>query len=313
MAETVLTIEHLTRRYGDRIAVQDLNLCVRAGQTVGFLGPNGAGKTTTIRILLGLIRPDSGRALIAGADTWRDHVRAARHYGAVLETTAFYPFLTGRENLRQLARAGGRASETEMATLLERVDLADRADDPVAEYSHGMRQRLALAQALLGRPSLLILDEPLNGLDPSGIHEVRELIRELSNDGMAVFLSSHQLSEVQSLCERIAVIQNGFLRIEGTLADLTRFHQDELAIAVSDPVGARVVLRAMAEVTLMDVGEEDRQDVVRVTTTEGLAGEVTRRLVTAGVDVRELHRVRRSLEDVFLELTDRDESGEGAA
>jgi ABC-2 type transport system ATP-binding protein len=314
MTEAVLSIEHLTRRYGDRTAIQDLNLCVYAGQTVGFLGPNGAGKTTTIRILLGLIRPDSGRALIAGADTWREHVRAARHFGAVLETTAFYDYLSGRENLRQFARAGGLASETELATLLERVDLGDRADDRVAHYSNGMRQRLALAQALLGRPSLLILDEPLNGLDPAGIHEVRGLIRELSNDGMAVFLSSHQLSEVQSLCERIAVIHHGFLRIEGSLADLTKFHHDELAIAVSDPARARVVLGAMTEVTLMDDGEEaERLDIVRVSTAEGLAGEVTRRLVTAGVDVREMHRVRRSLEDVFLELTDLKDSAEGAA
>src|ERR1700674_2188222 len=196
----VLEALHLTRRFGRRDALRDVTFAVQPGEVYGFLGPNGAGKTTAIRIILGLLRPSTGRVLVDGADATRDHVAAARFMGAVLETPSFYPYLTGRETLRQAARIRGDVPETRIARLLRMVELADRADSPVRAYSLGMRQRLALAQALLGGPRLVVLDEPTNGLDPAGIHDMRELIGRLARDeGVAVFFSTHLLSEAESI------------------------------------------------------------------------------------------------------------------
>jgi ABC-2 type transport system ATP-binding protein len=296
----VLEAQHLTRQFGERTAVADITFSVEPGEVYGFLGPNGAGKTTTIRIILGLLRPSAGRVLVNGADATRQHVLAARVTGAVVETPAFYGYLTGRETLRQAARVRGNVSEDRMSSVLRMVGLAERADSPVRAYSLGMRQRLALALALLANPRLLVLDEPTNGLDPAGIHDVRELLRRLAADeGIAIFFSTHLLSEAEELCSRVAVVHQGRLMVEGSLADLTQRDRHELEISVSDPGRAAAVLAPLASVR----GAGAQSAWLRVESAGDLSQDVIRRLMVADISINEIRRRRRRLEDVFLELT----------
>jgi ABC-2 type transport system ATP-binding protein len=296
----VLEAQHLTRQFGERTAVADITFSVEPGEVYGFLGPNGAGKSTTIRIILGLLRPSAGRVLVNGADATRQHVLAARVTGAVVETPAFYGYLTGRETLRQAARVRGNVSEDRMSSVLRMVGLAERADSPVRAYSLGMRQRLALALALLANPRLLVLDEPTNGLDPAGIHDVRELLRRLAADeGIAIFFSTHLLSEAEELCSRVAVVHQGRLMVEGSLADLTQRDRHELEISVSDPGRAAAVLAPLASVR----GAGAQSAWLRVESAGDLSQDVIRRLMVADISINEIRRRRRRLEDVFLELT----------
>ena len=219
---SVLEAVQLSRSFGGRAVIDGLTFSVEPGEIYGFLGPNGAGKTTTIRIILGLLHPSAGYVLVNGADATRDHPRAARFMGAVPEAPAYPGYLTGRETLRQAARIRGNVSAGWMARVLALVGLADAADRRVRGYSLGMRQRLALAHALLAEPRLLVLDEPTNGLDPAGIHDLRELLRQLSQEeGIAIFFSTHLLSEAEELCSRVSVINHGRLVETGSLADLT--------------------------------------------------------------------------------------------
>jgi ABC-2 type transport system ATP-binding protein len=296
----VLEAQHLTRQFGERTAVADITFSVEPGEVYGFLGPNGAGKSTTIRIILGLLRPSAGRVLVNGADATRQHVLAARVTGAVVETPAFYGYLTGRETLRQAARVRGNVSEDRMSSVLRMVGLAERADSPVRAYSLGMRQRLALAVALLANPRLLVLDEPTNGLDPAGIHDVRELLRRLAADeGIAIFFSTHLLSEAEELCSRVAVVHQGRLMVEGSLADLTQRDRHELEISVSDPGRAAAVLAPLASVR----GAGAQSAWLRIESAGDLSQDVIRRLMVADISINEIRRRRRRLEDVFLELT----------
>jgi ABC-2 type transport system ATP-binding protein len=296
----VLEAQHLTRQFGERTAVADITFSVEPGEVYGFLGPNGAGKSTTIRIILGLLRPSAGRVLVNGADATRQHVLAARVTGAVVETPAFYGYLTGRETLRQAARVRGNVSEDRMSLVLRMVGLAERADSPVRAYSLGMRQRLALAVALLANPRLLVLDEPTNGLDPAGIHDVRELLRRLAADeGIAIFFSTHLLSEAEELCSRVAVVHQGRLMVEGSLADLTQRDRHELEISVSDPGRAAAVLAPLASVR----GAGAQSAWLRIESAGDLSQDVIRRLMVADISINEIRRRRRRLEDVFLELT----------
>jgi ABC-2 type transport system ATP-binding protein len=299
--EAVLVIEHLTKRFGRQVAVQDLNLTVEAGEIFGFLGPNGAGKTTTIRIILGLLRPSSGRVQVAGFDSWTQHPEAARRFGAVLEAPGFYGYLSGRQNLSQFARVLDRSAERRVDELLELVGLASAAADRVRTYSLGMRQRLAIAQALLGEPALLILDEPTNGLDAIGIYEVRGLLRRLTAERrIAVLLSSHLLSEVQELCHRVAVLDHGFLRARGAVEELARKEGHQLRLVVTDSTRARTVLAGIPGL-MVKVGPGEGE--LRLASSADLAQLVQRRLVLAGVGVTELRTVSARLEDFFLELT----------
>ncbi len=206
--------EKLTKRYGEVVAVQDLDLSVRAGEVYGFLGPNGAGKTTTLRMLLGLVRPTSGRVLLHGRPPGD-----LSGVGALIEGPAFYPYLSGRDNLRVLARYAG-VDDRRIDVVLDLVDLADRAKHKFATYSLGMKQRLGVAAALLKDPQLLILDEPTNGLDPAGMADMRTLIRRLGAAGSTVLISSHLLGEVEQICDRVGIIARGALVAENTVAEL---------------------------------------------------------------------------------------------
>ena len=285
----------LTKRYGDAIvAVDDLALRVRRGEVYGFLGPNGAGKTTTLRMLLGLVRPTSGQAAVLGAAPGSPE--GLERIGALVETPAFYPYLSGRDNLRVLALHAG-VGEDRVEAVLAEVRLSDRADDRSATYSLGMKQRLGVAAALLKDPELLILDEPTNGLDPAGMAEMREFMRSLGEGGRTLVLSSHLMGEIEQVCDRVGVIRDGSLVAEGTVEELRgraglRVRAEPLSEA------ARVVgaLPTVDEVTnvdgLLDVAVDTAQ-----------APAINRALVEAGIAVSELYAQKASLEDVFLELT----------
>jgi ABC-2 type transport system ATP-binding protein len=208
--EIILSAQNLTKRFGRREAVSDVSFDVRLGEVFGFLGPNGAGKTTTIRMLVGLARPDRGHVRIRSLDISAEFEAAMAHVGCIVEAPDLYRYLTGRENLLHFARMLERGAEDRIDELASLVALSERLDDRVSTYSLGMRQRLGIAQALLGSPGMLILDEPANGLDPAGIREIRQLVRRLAEQrGMSVFVSSHLLSEIELMCDRVAIIHRG--------------------------------------------------------------------------------------------------------
>jgi ABC-type multidrug transport system ATPase subunit len=291
----VLETRDLTKRYGQRIlAVDHLTMRVRRGEVYGFLGPNGAGKTTTLRMLLGLIRPSSGDALVLGAAPGAPEGLA--RLGALVETPAFYPFLSGKDNLRVLARHGG-IPERRIEAVLGEVELTARAGDRFGTYSLGMKQRLGVAAALLKDPELLILDEPTNGMDAAGMAEMRLFIRSLGESGRTVLLCSHLMGEVEQVCDRVGVIHGGSLVGEGTLDEL----RGRAGLRVrAEPVAlAERVLAALAPVE--EVAALDGS--ILVTADSTTAAGINRALVEAGVAVSELRPERASLEQVFLELT----------
>jgi ABC-2 type transport system ATP-binding protein len=291
----VIRTRDLTKEFGRGVrAVDRLNLTVRAGEVYGFLGPNGAGKTTTLRMLLGLVRPTSGSALVLGRPPG-DPVGLSR-VGAMVEEPAFYPYLSGRDNLRVLARYA-RVPQDRIDAALESVDLVDRADDRVRTYSQGMRQRLGVAAALLKDPEVLILDEPTNGLDPAGVGEMRSLIRRLGASDRTVVLSSHMLAEVQQLCDRVAVVSHGVLLAEGTVEDLT----GRGAILVrATPLEAA---RERAERLFGSDRVKVDDGALRLDAAESDAPRITRELVLSGIAVSEVRQTERTLEEAFLELT----------
>ena len=286
----------LTKAYGGLLAVDDLDLHVRPGEVFGFLGPNGAGKTTTLRMLLGLVRPTAGSIRILGAEPGAG--RAERHagVGALVEGPAFYPFLSGRDNLRALA-AHARVPRTRVGAVLELVGLADRAKDRCHTYSLGMKQRLGLAAALLKSPELLVLDEPTNGLDPSGMADMRATIRDLAGDGCTVLLSSHLLGEVRQICDRVGVISRGRLVTQKPIRELGG---DGTLRVVADPLD-RVHDKAtrMLGADLVRVDEA----ALDLTVSPGMAANINRALVAEGIAVRELFWREPGLESVFFELT----------
>jgi len=297
--EYVIETTDLTKRYGDVLAVDRLSLRVLRGGVFGFLGPNGSGKTTTMGMLLGLVHPTSGEARIFG-DPAR-HPATLRRVGAMIETPTFYPYLSGRANLRYFQGVGRRGSSSDIDRLLELVDLEKRADSKYATYSLGMKQRLGIACALLGDPELVFLDEPTNGLDPAGVVEVRELIRQLGKGGRTVVLSSHLLAETELVCDNVAVLSRGRLIAQGTIQELLRQH-DALRLRTTDDAKARVTLAPFNWVERA----EERDGGLVVTAPQARAWEITRALAETGVYVNELVPVHRSLEEFFMEITGTD-------
>jgi ABC-2 type transport system ATP-binding protein len=297
----VVEVDRLTKNFGRLRALNEISFGVEQGEVLGFLGPNGAGKTTTIRILLGLLHPDGGTAKISGHDCWTDHARAASFFGATLEQPGLYGFLSGRDNLRQFARMLGPVDEKQITELLDTVGMTERADDKVKRYSMGMRQRLALAQALLGKPRLLVLDEPTNGLDPNGIHGLRILLRKLATEqGLTIFFSSHLLSEVEELCDRVVVLHRGEVKASGPLGDIMNVKGFRYRIDVSD------VTRALEVVRGVDGAKAEPgtiKDSITVTADVDIARQVNHALVSAGIGVDQLVREEKGLEDVYIQLT----------
>lgn len=304
MPETVaLEVQGLTRSYGERIVVNDLHLRVLEGDVYGFLGPNGAGKTTAMRCMLGLIRKDAGTVSFFGES---DPVHARRFIGAIVETPSFHGWMSGRANLEQAAAyAGlvGKQVDDEIARVLDRVGLTERAVDRAGTYSLGMKQRLAIARALLGRPRLMLLDEPTNGLDPRGMREMRELIRSLAlHDKITIFVSSHLLAEVQAICNRVGIIQEGTLRAEGRVDALLGEHVDRNLVELGSPEPDKLAaaLASIEGVERVGPGPNGRV-LVRLAGIE--LWQVTEALVAAGVPVGAVIPTERNLEDVFLEVT----------
>jgi ABC-2 type transport system ATP-binding protein len=299
MSAPVLALTDLSKTYGRRggavKAVHGVSLAVGAGEVYGFLGPNGAGKSTTIRMLIGLIAPTAGRVSLFGRDLSADP-SLLRRVGSLVDGGAFYPFLSGRRNLEVLARTHGGGAER-IDALLDQVGLGKDAKRKVKSYSTGMRQRLGVAAALLGDPEIVILDEPVNGLDVAGIQEMRRLIRSLAADrGKTVFLSSHLLSEVQQVCDRVAIIHKGEVIRESTVAGLLDQETTSLRVEAVPLEAAEAALRPHWPV-------ERQGEALAVAAGRAEVPEVARRLVEAGVALFGLTPVQRNLEDVFLALT----------
>ncbi|HEX5192462.1 MAG TPA: ABC transporter ATP-binding protein [Solirubrobacteraceae bacterium] len=296
----IIETRGLGKRFGERPAVIDLNLTVPRACAFGFLGHNGAGKTTLIRMLLGLTSPDAGEMRIAGRPVPQDRAVVLQRVGAIVEEPHFHAHLTGRENLRVAAAARGPAARGRIEPALRRVGLSDRGDDRVGTYSQGMRQRLGVARCLLADPELLILDEPMNGLDPGGILELRTMIAGLTDEGRTVFLSSHLLDEVEKTCNAAAVIDRGRIIAQGPISELLRDQRAELDIDCADGRTALDLLDSHPSVA----AAQRTPDGVRVTPVgaDGAAA-INARLVGAGIAVSRLQPVHDSLERRFLELT----------
>ncbi len=294
MNELVVQTDGLTKRYGDRLAVDSVSMTVRRGEVYGFLGPNGAGKTTTLRMMLGLIRPTAGSASVLGRPAGRSEV--TERVGALIEGPGFFPYLSGRDNLRVLARTQG-LNNAIVEGALERVDLADRGDDKYKRYSLGMKQRLGVAAALMGEPELIVLDEPTNGLDPAGMADMRALVVSLARGGQTVLLSSHLLAEVQEICDRVGVINGGKLLRESTVSEL-RGEATLRVRATPEDEALAVALRVAG-----DDGVRRASGGMEIDLPATAAPALVRDLVAAGVDVHEIASVERTLEEVFFEMT----------
>ena len=300
--EIVLSAEGLTKRFGKRAAVSGVSFNVHAGEVFGFLGPNGAGKTTTIRMLVGLARPDAGQVRIRGLDLASDFERAMAHVGSIVEAPDLYRYLTGRENLLHFSRMLPPGAADRIPELAALVALSERLDDRVSTYSLGMRQRLGIAQALLGNPDVLILDEPANGLDPAGIREIRQLVRRLALEReIAVFVSSHLLSEIEQMCDRVAIIHRGRTLAAAPVEEL-------LERVASDVVRVRARPAARAAEILARFGPAGAEPdggggIVAARVPPEQVPEALRALVAAGVDVFAVERPVPSLEEIFLEIT----------
>ncbi len=305
-----LELRGLTKRFGNFVAVEDLDLVVRRGDVYGFLGPNGSGKSTTIRLILGLVRPTSGEVRIFGRPAAGPEERSKM--AGFVEAPGFYEYLSARDNLRLLAAADRRGDKAPpLECVLKTVGLSERARDKVKTYSQGMKQRLAIAAALLREPKFLVLDEPTNGLDPAGMRDVRALVRRLSGEGLTIFLSTHLLAEVEQLCNRVAVVGGGRLLAEGALEEISEQARGrtEYRLVADDPERARVLLQMQADVAILNGRPEELEgfnpaEVVRFAAGPEGVGPVVRNLVEGGVEVLALVPARPNLEEMFLQLTE---------
>jgi ABC-2 type transport system ATP-binding protein len=287
----------LRKRYGELEAVAGVDVTVQAGDVYGYLGPNGAGKTTSLRMMLGLIRPTSGEVRLFGRDPAADPVAALEGVAGFVEDPAFYPYLSGRANLELLAALDGGGRER-VDEVLDLVELRGRAGDRVRGYSHGMRQRLGIAAALLRRPRLLVLDEPTTGLDPAGMRDMRALVRRLAGEGITVLLSSHLMGEVESLCNRVAILAGGRVRFEGALADALASSDGRHRLETTDPDRALAVCRAT--VGIHDV-HTDGAAIVFAAGRDAVAA-LTPALAAAGVGIVSLVP-SGGLEALFFDVT----------
>jgi ABC-2 type transport system ATP-binding protein len=295
----------LTKRFGENIAVDKVELLVPRGCAFGYLGPNGAGKTTLIRVLLGLTHADAGSMSLLGYPVPRARDKALARVGAIVDEPRFHSHLTGRENLEVLASSREHASRARIGPALERVGMRQRADDRVAKYSMGMRQRLGVAACLLGDPELLILDEPMNGLDPAGMHDMREMIKSLVEEGRTIVLSSHLLDEVQRTCDAVAIVDRGSVIRQGPITELLAGTTVVVQVECSDPGRAGSLVERSgvgAQVNVNPLGLE-----ITLPSGAGRApiAEIGRVLVEGGIDLYRLQPMQATLESWFLQVTSR--------
>lgn len=299
----VLQARGLTKRYGSVVAVQELDLRIERGQVVGLLGPNGSGKTTTISLILDLVRPTAGMVELFGLPLHQHRWACLRRVGAVIETPAFYPYLSGRDNLSLAAQAMGDVTEEMVDEALAWVGLTERAASAYKTYSLGMKQRLGIAFTLLRRPELIILDEPTNGLDPAGTKEVRDLIRSLAAEGRTVLLASHLLHEVQQVCSHVAILKQGRLLAQGAVSDILR-GAGALLLRADDLAELRRVLEAVEWLS----GAAEANGYLRVLAPRDSAARLNALLAERGIYLSELRPEEDTLERFFLEVTE--EAGE---
>ncbi|HEV3213740.1 MAG TPA: ABC transporter ATP-binding protein [Acidimicrobiales bacterium] len=295
----------LVKRFGDNVAVNGVELLVPRGCAFGYLGPNGAGKTTLIRVLLGLTRADAGTMSLLGHPVPRDRAAALARVGAIVDEPRFSQHLTGRQNLQILAAAREPAAKGRIDPSLERVGILHRADDKVSKYSMGMRQRLGVAACLIGDPHLLILDEPMNGLDPAGMQEMRSMILSLVSEGRTVVLSSHLLDEVERTCDAVAIVDRGNIIRQGPIAELLSGTSLALEVDCSDPDRARTLLPSDPRFAHVEMRPDGFSLTLPAGTSRDVFAEVNRRLVEGGVAVYRLQELQASLESWFLSVTSR--------
>ena len=296
--DLVVETRNLTKRFGKIIAVDELSIEGFRGEVFGFLGPNGSGKSTAMGMILGLIAPTSGSVSVFGLDVTRHLPDILSRTGALTESTGFYPYLSGYENLRYFARITGGISGSRIEEVLEMVDLKSRANDPFSNYSLGMKQRLGLASALLGDPEFIILDEPTNGLDPAGMKEIRELITLLGQQGKTVFLNSHLLHEVQQVCDRVAIIKRGRVITQGSVKELLN-QTHILQVKTTQTDDAFNLLSGMDWSKNISRNEER----ILLEVEPEYAYKVSAVLAEKGIYLTEMKYRENTLEDLFLELT----------
>jgi ABC-2 type transport system ATP-binding protein len=308
VSDTPVVARGLVKRYGHILAVDHVDLDVERGDVYGFLGPNGAGKTTTLRMTLGLIRPTEGHVKLFGRDPLVEGARALDGVAGFVEAPRFYPYLSGRKNLELLAAYDGGDAPARIGEVLEVVDLTERAGDKVGGYSHGMRQRLGIAAALLREPRLLLLDEPTTGLDPAGMRDMRAMVRRLAAEGMTILLSSHLLGEVEELCNRVAIVRSGAIVYQGELEELKRSAGGGYVLRTIENGRAAAIVRDHPGVH--DVYE--RGDDLVLTAGEETIARLSIALGEAGVGIVALVPEHVSLEALFFRLTE-GRGGDGAA
>ncbi|MCJ8014287.1 ABC transporter ATP-binding protein [Paenibacillus sp. KQZ6P-2] len=309
----VLSVEHVKKKIGRKWIIEDVTFDVREGEIFGFLGPNGAGKTTTIRMLVDLIKPSSGTIKVCGFDVNKQQEQALSYVGSIVENPEMYTYLTGWENLEHFARMQPGIDRERIQEVVNIVRLDQRIHDKVSTYSLGMRQRLGIAQALLGRPKLLILDEPTNGLDPKGIKELRQFIRELAEDGLAVFVSSHLLSEIQLLCDRVAIISLGRVLAVGEVEELVAANAKYVIWDLEPVEAGKRELTSRQEIEVIEQVDRVLDDtiiagmgpnaIVTRMEEEDIAGMVLH-LVNSGISVQGVHKINPTLEQLFLKMTE---------
>jgi ABC-2 type transport system ATP-binding protein len=297
-----IEVRGLVKRYGELTAVAGVDITVRAGDVYGYLGPNGAGKTTSLRMMLGLIRPTEGSVRLFGRDPMQS-VAALEGVAGFVEAPTFYPYLSARRNLEMLAAYDGGGARDRVDQALETVELTDRARDRVGGYSHGMRQRLGIAASLLRDPKLLLLDEPATGLDPAGMRDMRLLIRRLADQGMTVLLSSHLLTEVEDVCNRVAIVRSGAIVYEGEIAELKRGSGTAYRLETTDDQRALAVTRAQPGVTDARL---DPHGKITFTANEAVVAELSQALIEAGALIHALAPQTVTLEDLFFSFTEGD-------
>ena len=296
-----LALEGVSKRFGRLLAVNQLSLEIKPGVMAGFLGPNGAGKSTTLYMIPRLVRPSAGHIRIFGTDIWQDYKKAMRTVGITVESPAFYEYLSGRQNLELAARVRNNVSPREIDEILERVGLTERQHDRVRVYSTGMKQRLGVGRAMLGRPRLLILDEPTNGMDPEGTHEVLSFLREkVKNDGLTIFVSSHLMSEIEEFCDTVFVINHGHLVATGDVRELLRPHERIVRVTfqgrMPDPnffTGLEPIQRVESVTT----------DTLEITLARDDSAWLNHRLQQAGFKVSAITPKRKTLKEFFLSIT----------
>jgi ABC-2 type transport system ATP-binding protein len=311
----VISTSRLTKAFGKLVAVNDLHLQVMRGDVFGFLGPNGSGKTTTIRMLLGLIRPTAGRAIIFGMDNAYQLPEILQRIGAIVETPVFYPYLSGKDNLHAVAAASGMvsgsASNRRVEEVLEIVELGSQAKDAFRHYSLGMKQRLGIGAALLSDPELVLLDEPTNGLDPAGQFEIRQLIQRLSTLGKTIFISSHFLHEIQQVCNRVAILQKGNLIKQGSVNELLQ-QSEQIVVRLNTIDETEQALRLLQQTSVEGLPwiarvqkDTNKQNlpILRIDAPRARSAELNALLAQHHLFAAEIHPQEGSLEELFLGLT----------